>query len=74
MNFDENNIKFGSVGKALKNTKVMIDGRTKELLLQGPSVCMGYANHIEQLKEGNKNQRVLHTGDVAYIDEEGCIY
>ena len=52
----------------------MIDGRTKELLLQGPSVCMGYANHIEQLKEGNKNQRVLHTGDVAYIDEEGCIY
>lgn len=74
MNFDENNIKFGSVGKALKNTKAMIDGRTEELLLQGPSVCMGYANYIEQLEEGDKNQRILHTGDVAYIDKEGCIY
>lgn len=74
MNFDKNNIKLGSVGKRLENIEILIDSKVNELILKSENVCMGYANNIEQLNEGNKNQGVLHTGDIGYVDEDMCIY
>lgn len=74
MNFDVNCIKAGSVGKALSHTEICIDHKTDELLIKGPSVCMGYAGNQKQLAEGGRNQGILRTGDTAYVDREGCVY
>ncbi len=73
MNFDRNNIKLGSVGKALDNVKIEINSN-EELLVKSKSVCMGYANTIEELANGDINQGIIYTGDKAWIDEDGCIY
>lgn len=48
-----------------------IDG---ELIFEGPNVCMGYAECIEDLSKGDENHGVLHTGDVARFDEDGFFY
>lgn len=73
MNFDRNNIKLGSVGKALDNVKINI-GNNGELIVESKSVCMGYANAIGQLADGDVNQGIIYTGDKAWVDEDGCIY
>lgn len=74
MNFDEDNIKLGSIGKAFDNMKVILDVETNELCIKSKSVCMGYANDMEDMKDGDGNHGMLRTGDVAYIDEDGCIF
>lgn len=74
MNFKENNIIFGSVGRAFGTIEAFTDNQTKELLIKCGSVFMGYACHIADLADGDKNKGILHTGDIAEIDEEGCIY
>lgn len=74
MNFEYDNIKLGSVGRVLENADAVINDKTKELEVKGNCICMGYANGIEKLSEGDVNQGILHTGDMATMDEEGCIY
>lgn len=74
MNFDENNIKLGSVGKVFEDVEISIDSSTSELILKSPNICMGYADSIKQLSDGDVNQGTIHTGDAAYIDEDGCVY
>lgn len=66
--------KLESIGRNHENIKIMVDKETCELIVQGKSVCMGYAYNIEQLAEGDVNQGILHTGDKAYIDQDGYIY
>lgn len=72
-NFEEGNIKIGTVGKAFKNAEVILDQDTNEMLIKSKSVCMGYAACREDLAKGDENHGVLHTGDVAEI-EDGYIY
>lgn len=74
MNFEENNIKLGSIGKAIRNMEVIIDDETSELCIKSKCICMGYAYQREDLSIGNTNQDILHTGDVAYMDDDGCIF
>lgn len=74
MNFEKDNIKLGSVGKALRNMEIIIDDETSELCIKSKSVCMGYAGQMEDLSTGNTNQGFLHTGDMAYMDDDGCIF
>ena len=45
-----------------------------ELIYEGPNVCMGYAEGIEDLAVGDENHGVLHTGDVARFDKDGYFY
>lgn len=45
-----------------------------ELIYEGPNVCLGYAESIEDLKKGDENQGILHTGDIANFDSEGFFY
>ncbi len=45
-----------------------------ELVYEGPNVCMGYAERIEDLGRGDENHGVLHTGDVARFDSDGYFY
>lgn len=74
MNFDERNIKTGSIGKPFANMEVLTDKDTGELLIKSKSICMGYANCKKQLAEGDVNHGIMRTGDVADMDEDGCIY
>jgi len=65
----ENDVKFGTVGKALPRAQIKIaeDG---EILLKGPHVFMGYYNNPEKTAETIVDGW-LYTGDVGKIDEDG---
>lgn len=49
-------------------------GQTGELIYEGRNVSLGYAKKKEDLRAGDQNKGVLHTGDMAYVDEDGCYY
>ncbi len=74
VNMGNKEIKYGSIGKPLNNIEIEVDRDTKELLVKGKSVCMGYANNREQLADGDENHGVLHTGDLVDLDDDGILY
>ena len=45
-----------------------------ELIYEGANVSMGYAECAEDLLKGDENHGVLHTGDMARVDEDGFYY
>ena len=45
-----------------------------ELVYRGPNVSMGYAECAEDLLKGDENHGILHTGDMARVDEDGYYY
>jgi long-chain acyl-CoA synthetase len=76
--------KTGSIGPPLPGTTIEIvsleDGHTRlpigergELCVRGPQVMKGYWNQPDEtaatLRDG-----LLHTGDVAYMDEDGYVF
>lgn len=74
--------KFYSIGPALPGVEVRIagydpatyePGKIGELLVQGPNVMKGYWNQPEATAEALQDGW-LHTGDLAYMDEDGYIY
>jgi len=69
-NFDENGVKFGTVGPPLDGVKIKIadDG---EILCKGPNVMKGYYKSPEQTKEVLDDDGWLHTGDIGRIEETG---
>ena len=82
--FDKALEKYASIGIAIPGGKLSVrdvndqeittpdtDG---ELIYEGPNVCMGYAECIEDLTKGDENHGVLHTGDVARFDSDGYFY
>lgn len=82
--FDKALEKYASIGIAIPRGKLSVrdvndleittpdtDG---ELIYEGPNVCMGYAECIEDLAKGDENHGVLHTGDVARFDSDGYFY
>lgn len=82
--FDKALEKYASIGIAIPGGKLSVrdvndqeittpdtDG---ELIYEGPNVCMGYAECIEDLAKGDENNGVLHTGDVARFDNDGYFY
>ena len=82
--FDKALEKYASIGIAIPGGKLSVrdvndqeittpdtDG---ELIYEGPNVCMGYAECIEDLAKGDENHGVLHTGDVARFDRDGYFY
>lgn len=74
--------KPGSIGVALpeQEVKIMDDdnnempiGEKGEICIKGDAVMLGYLNQPEATKEAIKDGW-LHTGDMAYMDEEGFMY
>ena len=65
--------KYASIGVAIPGGEFSLaeDG---ELIYQGENVSLGYAECAEDLMKGDENHGVLHTGDMARVDEEGFYY
>lgn len=75
-------VKAGSIGLALPQVKVCIvneagealsSGQIGELVVQGDNVMKGYFHLPEETKQALTGAW-LHTGDMAYQDEEGYIF
>ena len=76
--------KPGSIGLPVPNTGVRIidletgkdveAGREGEMLVRGPQVMKGYWNEPGETAEAITEDGWLHTGDVAFADEDGFYY
>ncbi len=69
-NFDENGVKFGTVGPVLKNTQVKI-ADDHEILCKGPGVMLGYYKEPALTAEAIDSEGWFHTGDLGRIETEG---
>ena len=65
--------KYASIGIAIPGGEFSLaeDG---ELIYRGENVSMGNAECAEDLMKGDENHGVLHTGDMARVDEDGFYY
>lgn len=76
--------KLGSIGRPIPNgefhiidengNKIDQPGASGELVYTGPNVMLGYAKCKADLIRGNENMGRLHTGDIAYFDDEGFYF
>ena len=73
--------KFGSVGKPVEQTKVVIDKSVNdkprddgEIVVYGPQVMMGYYNKPEETKKVLQDDGGLRTGDRGTLDDDGFLF
>lgn len=45
-----------------------------DVLYRGPNVMLGYAESRRDLALGDVQQGTLDTGDIGYLDEDGCLF
>jgi long-chain acyl-CoA synthetase len=78
-------IKHGSIGVALPYTEARIAdtedaskslsaGEVGELMIKGGIVMQGYYGNEQATRETIEPDGWLHTGDVASMDEDGCVF
>ena len=65
--------KVGSCGKVIPSARIKIN-ENNELLVRGDSLMLGYLNQEELTKNTIDSDGWLHTGDVAYLDEDGYLF
>ncbi len=65
--------KFGTVGRPVAGTEVMIDAGTGEILARGPQIMKGYLDEAEETALVIDDDGWFHTGDIGEIDESGRI-
>lgn len=69
---DPNDVKFGSVGRVLKNLDVKI-AQDGEILVKGPSITIGYYKNDEATKEAIDEEGYFHTGDIGELTPDGFL-
>ena len=58
-----------------ENGKETFEGEaTGEMVYRGENVTLGYATCLEDLMKGDENHGVMHTGDLAHRDADGCYF
>ena len=78
-------IKHGSIGVALPYTeariadtedaeKTLATGEVGELMIKGGIVMQGYYGNEQATRDTIEPDGWLHTGDVASMDEDGCVF
>ncbi len=65
------NIKYGTVGQAVKNVQVKI-AQDGEILLKGPNIMKGYWNDEEATQEVIKDGW-FYSGDIGEINQDGYL-
>jgi long-chain acyl-CoA synthetase len=65
-------MKPGTVGLAMKQTKVIISDQG-EILVKGPQVMSGYYRDKNETKDVFDKKGFLKTGDIGSIDDEGFL-
>ncbi|MEP6635380.1 MAG: 4-coumarate--CoA ligase family protein [Acidobacteriota bacterium] len=81
---DPDQVKFGSVGVAAPNTECRIldlqtgeplgPNKEGELCVRGPQIMKGYLNRPEATAATIDSEGWLHTGDIAYADEDSHFF
>ncbi|MHC4070161.1 MAG: class I adenylate-forming enzyme family protein [Planctomycetota bacterium] len=79
--------KLGSVGRPIstllvktvnEKNETLRTGEKGEIVLGGPCIMKGYYKNPTAtqavIKTDDKGIRWLHTGDLGYLDEDGCLY
>ena len=57
------------------NGKETFEGEAQgEMVYRGENVTLGYASCREDLMKGDENNGVMHTGDLARRDADGCYF
>lgn len=54
--------------------KTMPQGEVGELMIRGPIVMMGYYGDEEKTRETLEPDGWLHSGDLGWMDEDGCVF
>jgi acyl-CoA synthetase (AMP-forming)/AMP-acid ligase II len=81
---DPASVKYGSVGFAAPNTECKIidlesgeplkPNKEGELCVRGPQIMKGYLNRPDATAATIDSENWLHTGDIAYVDEDGHFF
>lgn len=76
--------KLGSIGKGIpggsfklcddEGNVISQSNEVGELVYEGQNVSLGYAESASDLIKGDENNGVLHTGDLAYRDNDGFYF
>lgn len=75
--------KLGSAGRVIPGGRLEIEVGgvlaespevTGEIVYSGPNVMMGYASGRADLSRGDELGGRLHTGDLGYLEADGCLY
>jgi len=67
-----NNFKFGTVGKAVPETKIKISDK-KEILVKGPGIFSGYYKNESETKLCFDENGWFRTGDKGFVDNQGFL-